>query len=360
MFRKFLLALVALPFFSLAVADEDGPNPGDDNPGSKTIELSFYIAGEVESESSCFDSSEFCTSYFVDGSALTDGKGKGKHAYEAYAQAAASVACAAAASAESYARSYFQGAGVLTLTRHGNHGAMHHIKFNAGLEAGSMSFAAAGAAASAQAHTDAYVFANASAWEDVCLEVDILDIELAEFCAWSEAWAASEAGADAFAYSFAGSDAIAESRAGGFIGTYNEVWAANIEEYRAVVSASAGSFAASDASAFASAYAEAYAFAYAEAYAAACTSVEILDIYEEFCSDGAAAAEAYAWAYAEAYAEARAAALGTTEVSVYVPALYRNENGIEDTYVLGPPDVGGYLGAATEVSCVVPEGPDDD
>ena len=357
MFRKFLTALLVLPFFSLAVADEGGPNPGDDNPGSTTIELSFYIAGELSSGSSCFDSSEFCTDYYVDGTALAGGNGKGKNSYTAHAEAAASLACAAAASAESYARSYFEGGGVLTLTRHGNHGAMHHIRFNAGLRAGSMSFAAAATAAVATAHTDAYVFANAGAWEDVCVEIDILDVELAEFCAWSEAWATGEAFAHAYAESYADSSAIAESGAGGFIGTYNEVWAANIEEYRAVVRAGAGSFAASDASAFAYAYAEAYAEAYAAAYADACTSVEILDLYEEFCSAGEAVAEAYAWAYAWAYAEANASALARTEVEVFIPALYRNENGIEDTYVLGHEE-GSYLSAATAVTCTVPEGED--
>lgn len=349
--------LISIP---VAQADEDGPNPGDDNPGSTTVTLDFAILGNLSLENGCFETSEWCTDQFLDASVAAEVKGKGKHAATASASAYAALGCEAAARADTSADVWFGGGGELSLTRHGNHGAMHHIKFDAELASGAMTMASADASAGAWADTGAFVFADASSWEDACTSVEILDIVLIEFCADALAAASGESGATAFASSFASSSAYAESGSFGAVASHTEVWAANIEEFHAAVVTAAGSFASADATAFADALAESYADAYAQAYAEACSSLEIVDeIFEEVCNDGWAAAEARAEAFAYAYAEAHAEAFANADVEVYLPATYINENGIEDTISFGP-DADWAASVGIGWSCDVPEEPEAD
>jgi hypothetical protein len=360
MFRKFLVALLLLPFASIAVADEDGPNPGDDNPGSTTFVQDFYFAGHLSGEASCFDTSEFCSDYYIDLEVEPNAKGKGKHTASASATAFAQVACTAAVQAQSAFGLFFEGGGELSLTRHGNHGAMHHIEFGGGLASGAMTLASADAAASAWAHADAWAFADAAAWEDVCTTLEILDVEILEFCAYAEAVASGAGLAIAEAGSFASGGALAESGTAGQVMSQTVVYGANIEEFYSAFATQAGSFAAADASAYAQAWATAYSEAFASAYAEACNSVEIFDdAFVEICSDGEADADAYASAYAEAYAEAQASALAEVYVEAYMPAYYKNENGINDTIDFGP-SAEAYAEAIMLLNCDVPEDPDEE
>jgi hypothetical protein len=355
------IAMVSALLLSIPVAqaDEDGPNPGDDNPGSTTVTLDFFIGANLALENGCFETSEWCTEQFLDASVAVETKGKGKHAVTASASAYAALGCEAAARADAGASVWFEGGGELSLTRHGNHGAMHHIKFDAALTSGAVTMASADASASAWAETNAWVFAEASSWEDACTSIEIVDLVLAEFCADALADASSESLATAHASSFAGSGALAESGSFGAVTSYTEVWAANIEEFHAAVGTAAGSFAAADATAFADASAESFTDAYAEAFAEACSSIEILDIFDEVCNDGWAAAEAHAAAFAYAYAEGHAEAFANADVEVYLPATYINENGIYDTISFGPEaDFAASVGI--DWSCDVPEEPEAD
>jgi len=357
--RLLISVVLASAMFSVAQADEDGPNPGDDNPGSTTTTRDFFVGANLSLENGCFETSEWCTEQFLDASVAAEVKGKGKHAATADASAYAALGCSAAARADTTSSVWFEGGGELSLTRHGNHGSMHHIKFDAELASGALTMASADASASAWADTGAFVFADASSWEDACTSVEIEDIVLGEFCADALAEASSESGATAFASSFASASAYAESSSFGAVASHTEVWAANIEEFHAAVVTAAGSFAAADATAYAEALAESYADAYADAYAEACSSVEILDIFDEVCNDGWAAAEAHAEAFAYAYAEAHAEAFAQADVEVYLPATYINENGIYDTISFGPEaDWAASVGIGW--SCDVPEEPEAD
>ena len=359
MFRKFLITSLLLPFASIAMAGEDGPNPGEDNPGSTTFVQDFYFAGYASGDASCFDASEFCSDYYFDLEVNANAKGKGKHNVSASATAFAQVACAAATEAQSAFDLFFEGGGELSLTRHGNHGAMHHIEFGGGLASGAWTLASADAAASAWAHADAWAFADADSWEEVCSVVDILDVEILEFCAYAEAVASGSGYAHAEAGSFASGQALAESGTVGQVLSQTVVYGANIEEFYSAFATQASSFATADASAYAEAWAEVYAEAFASAYAQACNSLDIFDdAFLEICSDGEADADAYASAYAQAYAESQASAMAGVSVEAYLPAYYKNENGIYDTIDFGP-NAEAYAEAVMLVSCDVPQAPDE-
>lgn len=360
MIRKFLLAaLLLLPFAAIAVADEDGPNPGGDNPGSTTITRNAYFVGRISDEDSCFDTSEFCSDYYFDLGKNEDQKGNGKHEVSASATGYALLACQAAASASSAFEFFFEGGGELSLTRHGNYGAMHHIEFGGGIAAGSMTLAAAAANSSAFAHSEAYAFADAHAWEDVCTTLSILDVEILEFCAYADAVAAGSGGAVAEAGTYASGEALAQSGTAGGLLAGMVVYGANIEEFYAVIASQVGSYSSANASAFAEAWAYAYAEAFAAAYAEACNSIEVFDdAFVEICSDSEAEAAAYASVYAAAFAQAQASALAEVQVEAYLPVHYKNENGINDTIDFGP-EGAVWANAALSVNCEVPEEDDD-
>ena len=362
MFKKFLMAALLLPLVSIAMADQDGPNPGDDNPGSTTLTLPFFFGANFSGGASCLDTADWCAAQFADPltPAVESRRGKRAKISDASASAFAAVACNAAAEAASYFALWFEGGGEFTLTRHGNHGAMHHIELNAGLASGTLTVAQASAEASAIADAQAIVAAEVSGFDEVCTDVEILDITIAELCASWVASAVAEADATAHASSFASSEAFAASGSFGAVASHTEVWAANIEEFRAAVATAAGSFSIAHAEAFAEAIAEAYANAYADAFVDACASLEVLGIEWEICSVGwNAAAEAHASAYAHAYAEAQASAFAGVIVEAYLPATYINENGIYDTISFGP-DAQALALAALGVSCEVTEEPNGD
>jgi len=276
----------------------------------------------------------------------------------ASASAYAILACRTAVEASSAFGLFFEGGGELSLTRHGNHGAMHHIEFGGGLATGAMTLAAASAEAEVYAETGAQVFADAHAWEDVCTTVEILDVEVLEFCAFADALASSGATATAQANGFASGGALATSGSAGQVLSQTIVYGANIEEFYSAFASQAGSFSMTEASAFAESWADAYAAAFANAYAEACNSVDVFDdAFEEACSDSAAEAEAYAGAYAAAFAEAQASAFAGVTVEAYLPAYYKNENGIYDTIDFGP-NAEVYAEAVMQLNCEVPEDPD--
>lgn len=346
--------LLAAP---LAMAD---PNPGGDNPGSTTITENFFFAANVPAGDACFDTADWCAEQLLEFELDAATRGRGKHRKAASASIYLAVACEAAARARSGSRAWFFGGGELNLTRHGNHGAMHHIELDAGMASGALAFAGAGAAASASAEGAAMVFAGAAAIEEVCSDVEILDEPVLEFCADAYAVAVSEATAYAEANAFAASSAMAGTESVAGILTQTAVYAANIEEFHSVVAAGAMSFAAAEAEAFAAAMAAVYVEAYAEAYAEACNSIDPVDAeIEEMCSAGWAAASAYAEGLAVAYSEAQASALSGAGVRAYLPVTYINENGIYDTISFGP-DADWFANAAAEVSCTVPEEPEGD
>ena len=111
---------VLLLSISVAQADEDGPNPGDDNPGSTTTTLDYFVGANLSLDNGCFETSEWCTEQFLDASVAVEVKGKGKNAATASASAYAALGCGAAASADAGASVWFEGGGELNLTRHGS------------------------------------------------------------------------------------------------------------------------------------------------------------------------------------------------------------------------------------------------
>lgn len=359
MIRKLLLAALLLPLSSLAFAGDI--NPGDDNPGTTFINKSFNIAGFVTDSDSCLDVSEWCTAQLMDTNTykMTKKGPVGQPFYDADAGAYATVACMAAADAQAGWLWFYEGGGDWELARHGNNGAMHHITLDMDMTTAALSGTHAGAEASAMAFAGAYAYAAASTWEEECdsLVVNEDPLELFEWCAYAEAAAEAGAGALALAASHADSEAFALSGAFGSASIYNEVWAANIEQYQATVAAASGSFAYTNAEAAAEAFAGAYAAAFANAYAKACTSNSTL--FEEICSESEAEAEAEAWAYAYAYAEALAEALAYARVEVILPVKYVNENGIYDTIEFGTDTTISTFGGLN-VSCVVPQEPTPD
>lgn len=361
MLKKFMLALAILPFASVVMAGD--VNPGEDNPGTTYITDDFVIGASWSGSDSCFDESNFCTEYYV---SPAPEELRGKKRAEAALEIAdefAAVACYAAAAANASAGWIFEGGGELVIARHGNHGAVHRIRLDAGLATATLTAVDASAIAGAGALAYAYAFASADSLTGACEEVLVadfpgdLDPELIEFCAIASAMSEAEAEALAVAGALSGSEGSASSGAYGAASIYNEVWAANIEQYITAVAAGAGSFAQADAEAAAVAFAAAFARAFAEAHAQACAGEGAQDL--AICgNEGSEQASAYAAAYALAYAEAQASATAEAVVEVGMPVLYRNENGIEDTVVFGPDATTAYGEASVEVNCEVPDDPD--
>lgn len=358
MFKRLMLAAVLLPMGSIALAGD--VNPGGDNPGTTYITDDFTIGASWSGTDSCFDESSFCTDYFVS-PAPEELRGK-KRAAAAMeiAEEFAAVACYAAAEANAGAAWMFEGNGDLVIARHGNHGAVHRIKLEADLASATMTAVDASAIAGAGALAYAYAFASAESMSGACEQVEVEpepELEVVELCAIAAAMSEAESAALAVAGSLAGSESAAASGSYGAAAIYNEVWAANIEQYQTALATGAGSFAAAEAGAASVAFAAAFAEAFAEAYAQACAGEGAQDL--AICgNDASEQASAYAEAYALAYSEAQAAALALVEVEVGMPVMYKNENGIEDTIVFGPDETTTYDEAFVNVSCEVPDDPD--
>lgn len=357
---NFFAAALLLPITSLVFAGDDGPNPGEDNPGTTYTEIPFAFGEAGDGSDDCFVEADFCADAYENPlvPALDSLRGKEKREAEALAADYAALACAAARSsaASNYAW-FFEGSGHLTLARHGNHGSMHRIAFNASLESGTLTFAAADASAEASASAGAAASAEVSGMEELCAAVseDNLppDHPAVQLCVFWEANAFASSEAVANAGAFASSSALAESGSFGAVTNYTEVWGANIEKFVSVATTAAGSFSTSNASAFANVFAGAYASAYAEAFIEVCA--ELNDggdsIYAEICSDGWGDVDAaYASAYAQAYASAQAEAWASTSVAAVLPATYVNENGIYDTISFGP-EASWIAGGDAQVSC---------
>jgi len=322
------------------------------------IHTDFGEAGDGSAD--CFAEADFCAEAFENPLVPTfDGlKGKAKREAAALAADYAALACATARSgASSNYAWFFEGSGHLTLARHGNHGAMHRIAFNASLESGTLSFAAVDAEALASASAGAAASAEVEGMEELCVAVSEDDLPedhpAVQLCVFWEANAFASSLALAEAGAFASSSALSESSSFGAVTNYTEVWGANIEKFVSVATTAAGSFSFSNAAAVADVFAGAYADAYAAAFIEVCA--ELNDggdtVYAEICSDGwGDVDEAYASAYAEAYAEAQAAAWAGTSIAVVLPATYVNENGIYDTISFGP-DAEWTAGGDAQVSC---------
>jgi len=345
MLQKLILAMALFLYIPLTAADTDGPNPGDDNPGTTYTVIPFAFGEVGDGSADCFAEADFCAEAFGDPLVPAFEGLKGKERREAQALAASYAALACATARSSAASNYvwgFEGSGTLTLARHGNHGAMHRIKFDAALESGTMTFAQASASAEATANAGAVAIAEVGSIVELCLAVAEDDLPpdhpAVELCALWEAYgfAFSEAGAEAGA--FATSSSLAASRSYGAVTNDTEVWAANIEKFVSVATTAAGSFSIANASAFADVFADAYASAFAQAFVEICA--ELTDgeeaVYAEICAAWDDVDEAYANAYATAYAEAQAEAWAGTSVAAILPATYVNENGIIDTINFGP------------------------
>ncbi len=358
MLKRVLVAALLLPLATLGFAD---PNPGGDNPGTTYITIPFAFGDTGDGSADCFAEADFCAEVLQDPLVPSFDGLKGKQRRQAAALAAdyAALACATASSTAAAAYEwYFFGGGTLELARHGNHGAMHHITFNAALESGTMTFAAAGAEAGADASAGAVTSAEVSSMEELCTVV-FADPELPEehpavqLCLDWEANASAYADAYATAGAFAASSALSESGSFGAVSNYTEVWAANIEKFVSVATTAAGSFSYADASAVADVFADAFAYAYAQAFIEACAELNDGgdEIYAQICSDGWDDVDsAYAQAYAGAYAEAQAEAWAATLVAAILPATYVNENGIYDTISFGP-EAAAIAGGDVAVSC---------
>jgi hypothetical protein len=355
-------AALLLPVTSLVFAGEEGPNPGEDNPGTTYTEIPFAFGETGDGSDDCFEEADFCADAFENPLVPSFDGLKGKQKREAAALAAdyAALACAAARSsaASNYAW-FFEGSGHLTLARHGNHGAMHRIAFDAALESGTMTFAAVDASANATASASAAATAEVSGMEELCAAVAADDLPpdhpAVQLCVFWEANAFASSEAVASAGAFASSSALASSESFGAVTNHTEVWAANIEKFVSVATTAAGSFSTANASAFADVFAGAYASAFAAAFIEVCAELNDGEgtIYAEICSDGwDDVDEAYANAYAEAYASAQADAWAETSVAAILPATYVNENGIYDTISFGP-EADWIAGGDAQVSCEV-------
>ena len=362
MFKKLFITALMLPMALQVMAGEEGPNPGEDNPGTTYTEITFAFGEAGDGSDDCFVEADFCADTYENPLVPSfDGlKGKAKREAAALAADYAALACAAARSSAASGYNWvFEGSGHLTLARHGNHGSMHRIAFNASLESGTLTFAAADAAAEASASAGASASADVSGMDELCAAVSEDDLPedhpAVQLCVFWEANAFASSLAVASAGAFAGSSALAESGSFGAVTNSTEVWGANIEKFVSVATTAAGSFSTANAGAFADVFAGAYASAYAEAFIEACA--ELNDgadtVYAEICSDGwDAVDEAYASAYAEAYASAQAEAWAETSVEAILPATYVNENGIYDTISFGP-EASWIAGGEAQVSCSV-------
>lgn len=345
MFRKLLPALLLLPIVSLAVADEDGPNPGDDNPGTTYTVIPFAFGDMGNGEADCFAEADFCADAYGDPLVPTFESLKGKERREAEALAASYSALACATARSTAASNYawgFGGGGTLTLARHGNHGAMHRIKFDAALESSILTFATASATADATANAGAVAIAEVGSIEELCVAVAEDDLPedhpAVQLCARWDAYGFAFSEATAAAGAFASSSSLAESGSFGAVTNDTEVWAANIEKFVSVATTAAGGFSSANASAVADVFADAFAYAFAQAFVEICAELTDgeEDVYAEICAEWDDVDEAYADAYATAYAEAQAEAWAETSILAVLPATYVNENGILDTISFGP------------------------
>ena len=357
-----IAAVLILPMAPLVFAGNDGPNPGEDNPGTTYTEIPFAFGEAGDGSDDCFEEADFCAEAYENPLVPSFDGLKGKQKREAVALAAdyAALACAAARSsaASNYAW-FFEGSGHLTLARHGNHGSMHRIAFNASLESGTLTFAAADAAAEASASAGASASAEVSGMEELCAAVSEDDLPedhpAVQLCVFWEANAFASSMALANAGAFASSSALAGSESFGAVTNYTEVWAANIEKFVSVATTAAGSFSIANTSAFAEVFADAFTSAYAAAFIQVCAELNDGEdtVYAEICSDGwDDVDEAYAEAYANAYASAQAEAWAETAVAAILPATYVNENGIYDTISFGP-EADWIAGGDAQVSCEV-------
>ena len=359
MLKRFLIAALLVPMATLVFADEDGPNPGDDNPGTTYTVIPFAFGETGNGSADCFAEADFCAEAFENPLVPSFDGLKGKARREATALAAdyAALACAAASSsaASNYAW-FFEGGGTLTLARHGNHGSMHHITFDAALQSGTMTFAAADAAAHADASASAVASAEVSGMDELCVAVAEDDLPedhpAVQLCVIWEAYAFASSEATASAHAFASSSALSESGSFGAVTNHTEVWAANIEKFVSVATTAAGSFSISNASAFADVFVSAYANAFAAAFIEVCAELNDGEdaIYAEICDSWDDVDAAYAEAYALAYATAQAEAWAETAVAAILPVTYVNENGIYDTINFGP-DAEWIAGGDAQVSC---------
>lgn len=345
MLKRIFLAALLLPMTFVVFADEDGPNPGDDNPGTTYTVIPFAFGEMGDGSADCFAEADFCAEAFRDPLVPTFEGLKGKERREAEALAASYAALACATARSSAASNYawgFEGSGTLTLARHGNHGAMHHITFDAALESGTLTFAAAEATADATANAGAVAVAEVGSIAELCVAVDEDDLPpehpAVQLCALWDAYGFAFSEAAAAAGAFATSSALAESGSYGAVTNHTEVWAANIEKFVSVATTAAGSFSIANASAFADVFPDAYAYAFAQAFIEICAELNDGEdtVYVEICAAWDDVDEAYADAYATAYAEAQAEAWAETYVAAILPATYVNENGILDTINFGP------------------------
>ena len=363
MLKRIFLATLLLPMAFVVFADEDGPNPGDDNPGTTYIPRDFVYGATGDGNAECFAEAEagFCVDAFENPLVPSfDGlKGKERREAEALAAEYAAFACSVARSnAASNYQWFFEGGGTLTLARHGNHGAMHRIRFDAALESGTMTFAEANAEAGANAYASAVASAEVSdtSIEDLCVAVAEEDLPedhpAVQLCLIWDLYAFADSSAKAEAGAFASSGALAQSSSFGAVTNQTEVWAANIEKFVSVATTEARSFSTSDASAYASVFAEAYADAFASVFIAICAELNDGEdtTYAEICAEWDAVDEAYAEAYANAWADAQASAWAETSILAVLPVTYVNENGIVDTILWGP-DATSVAEGDAQVTC---------
>jgi hypothetical protein len=102
MLKRIFLAALLLPMAFVVFADEDGPNPGDDNPGTTYIEREFTYSGTGDGNAACLAQAEagFCVDALENPLVPSfDGlKGKERREAEALAAEYAAFACAVARS----------------------------------------------------------------------------------------------------------------------------------------------------------------------------------------------------------------------------------------------------------------------
>jgi hypothetical protein len=377
MLRKTLLALLLLTLstgVSAGIIDPN-PSPGADNPGSRKDLYPFVVFAEVpvgRSSSQCGEVSDWCERQFAD--ATVDGEAQAREACDGEewceagaraffeAIAIAELHCEASAIAQTRVRAFVTGTGALELTRHGNNGSMHHIFFGGGIDSTTAMIAEVDVGVGAGGSATAFVAAEGESFQTFC-DSDTNDLAVRwNFCLRARAASEAEVVAQAVAESFAGADAMAGMGHTGGASAYNEVWGANLTQYRANLTASSGGFVAMNAGASAEVYADAYADAFAEAFAEACaktTSNREVEVFnQEFCSAGRAEAEAEALARAQTWAEANTGGLAQTGLQFQMEAFYRNEPGTyeNDIVEVSFNDRGGAIGFIDSF-CLVPEGP---
>jgi hypothetical protein len=340
-----------------SVAQAKGKKPGDDNPGTQTINYPFITWGWADGGDSCWDRSRWCESAYidVDGDA---GIGGDLDAFSA-AFARARLRCTAGAHAIAGYDTYYVGGGNLQLNNHGLNGSMHHIELFAAMLTGSAHYVEAGTFANSIARGSAAVRGGVRDMEEVCDSTNIGGTPFVDLCNEMTANVFGRAGASADAAAYSGGFAGAGSESNALVGLWNGVWAANIEEYHAIVGAGAGQFTYASSGTTASAHAAAFADTFLRLYVDACTTTDPDVGVIELCNEGAAKAVAFADAHADSFAASSASALTATHASMLMKATYINENGgyENDTIFFGgfgtaEEDLGDF-----NVSCYAPDRP---